>query len=224
MAFHTAEYDAYVLLGDPAAQPLWYWSRWQRAMAHLDGVVRSARGPAALRSTQYLPNHGGTVKFGRIGWNERDQQKWTHGSPANETTSGKWTFMSAELWAPSWTQCERDRAAPDVFLSVSNESQGATNPAFNPVVMLAIISELAVRSLPVVADAVAGLREVLNPRLVGFQRRPWGRTVGELGYNGAIQDLHVSGLFKPGRRHERPVDLSLFAGQWEALSAGRPTQ
>jgi hypothetical protein len=97
MAFHTADYDTYVLLGDPAAQPLWHWNAWRKPMPEIDSLVRRARGTAGVRSTQVLPNRGGAVRFGRIGWNERDQQKWTHGSPANSAASATWKFLSAEL-------------------------------------------------------------------------------------------------------------------------------
>jgi hypothetical protein len=85
MAFHTADYDVYVFIGDPAAQPIWRWDKWQLLMPALDDLLQVARGPASTRSTQFLPNRGGTVKFGRIGWKESDQQKWTHRSPRIES-------------------------------------------------------------------------------------------------------------------------------------------
>lgn len=52
MAFHTADYDAYVVLGDPAATPLWQWNAWQQFLPAIDPLIKAARGKPAVRSTQ----------------------------------------------------------------------------------------------------------------------------------------------------------------------------
>src|SRR3569623_696218 len=101
MAFHTADHDAYVALGDPRSPPLWGWNVWQRFLPAIDPLIEVARDKPAVRSTQYLPNQTGLVKFGRLGWKQSDHQKWTHGSPANEDSSKSWTFLNVEVWAPS---------------------------------------------------------------------------------------------------------------------------
>ena len=83
MAFHTRKYETFCFLGDPKAKPLWQWKEWKKVLPSLDAVVAAARDRAAVRSNQYLPNQGGTVKLGRIGWNTKGQEKWTHGPPTN---------------------------------------------------------------------------------------------------------------------------------------------
>ena len=222
MAFHTAQYDTYVFLGNPAAQPLWYWSSWQQLVPKLDPLVTAARGKAAIRSTQFISDSRGTVKFGRIGWDEKSHQKWTHGSPVSSPASADWKFRSAELWAPSWTECEREHLAPDVFLTVSSQGATSNTPAFDPVVLLAVASQLAVRERSLANGVVEQLAAIIAAKLVAFQQRPWGRSVAGVGFTNAIQDLHVSGLFKPGPRHARPIDLDLFADSWQPMPAVRP--
>src|SRR4051812_26041990 len=120
MAFHTADYDVYVVLGDPNTPPLWNWKVWQRFLPAIDPLIQAARGKPAVRSGQFLPNRAGEVKFGRLGWKESDHQKWTHGSPANQQASKSWSFLDLEVWAPPWTACEREDRSPDLFLSVLN--------------------------------------------------------------------------------------------------------
>jgi hypothetical protein len=220
MAFHTADYDLYILLGDPASEPLWHWDRWHQLMPDLDKLLRAARGPALVRSIQYLPNRAGTVKFGKINWKESDQQKWTHHSPTNLERSANWNFLSAELWAPAWTQCERENFAPDVFLSISSEAHFGKAASFEPVVVVAVLATLAQRQSALVARVIKKIAEVLNAKLVARQRRPWGLTaLGGSGFKNAIQDLHVSGLFKSGRRQERPLGLDLFTDTWDQVSS-----
>jgi hypothetical protein len=97
-------------------------------------------------------------------------------------------------------------------------SRGAA-PAFEPVIVLAVVSELSCRETLLVARVIKRLRELVNPKLVAYLRRPWGRsTLSGAGFSDSIQELHVIGLFKPGRRQERPVDLDLFADTWEPVA------
>lgn len=218
MAFHTANYDVYVLLGDPASQPLWHWAKWLRLMPDLGALLHAARGPASTRSIQSLPDRGGTVKFGRIGWKEADQQKWTHGSPRTLESSPTWKFLDTELWAPAWTQCEREKSAPDIFMAIASQAGFGAAPSFEPVIVLATACELSRCESLLVARVIERLREVASPKLVAHLRRPWGRTTMDgLGFTDSIQELHVTGLFKPGRRQERPVDLDLFKDAWEQV-------
>ena len=101
MGFHTASYNVYVALGDPKAAPLGKWKAWQRFLPAIDPLIKAARGKPAVRSTQFLAKLAGDVKFGRIGWNEADHQKWCHGSPTIKETSRSWRFLSTEVRAPA---------------------------------------------------------------------------------------------------------------------------
>lgn len=220
MGFHTAKYDVYVALGDPRATPLWKWRVWQQFLPAIDPLINAARGKAAVRSTQFQAKLAGDVKFGRLAWKEADHQKWCHGSPANKDVSKSWHFLSTEVWAPAWTVCEREDLAPDVFLSIANESFGGgvrKGLLFNSVVILAVVSELAQRHTTELDIAVSALREATGAKLVGYKRRPWGKSCGSDSFTNAIQDLAYSGLFKPGPRHEDKLGLHLFADKWKSV-------
>lgn len=220
MGFHTAKYDVYVALGDPKAAPLWKWKAWQRFSPAIDPLINAARGKPAVRSTQFKAKLAGDVKFGRLGWKEADHQKWCHGSPANKDTSKSWRFLSTEVWAPGWTECEREDLAPDVFLGIFDESLGGgprKNLLFNPVVIFAVVTELAKRYPTELDIAVSTLRELTAAKLLAYKRRPWGKSSGSDGFTNAIQDLAFSGLFKPGPRHTDELGLQLFADKWKKL-------
>jgi hypothetical protein len=222
MAFHDVDYDAYCILGDTDAPALWNWPVWERFRVEFDPLIKAARGSPGVRSTQYLPNRGGTVKFGRIGWKETDHQKWTHGSPTNQDESKFWGFLGVEVWGPVWTACEREGRPPDVFLSVANESStgGGKGLSFNPVVVFAVASEIARREASLVSRVLSSLGRLASPKLTGQKRRPWGIPFGASGFTNSIQDLAVSGLFKPGRRHEGDAGFHLLAEEWEPVSVG----
>jgi hypothetical protein len=223
MAFHTANYDVYAVLGNPNTPPLWMWAVWRRFLPAIDPLIQVARGKPGVRSTQYLPNRAGVVKFGKLGWKEADHQKWSHGSPTNEKESQSWGFLSLQVWAPAWTVCEREIQSPDVFMSITNESLGSgfrQDLLFNPVVLLAVVSELARQEVSIVRTAVSSLWTLLEPKLVGHRQRPWGVAFGATGFTDAIQDLSASGLFKPGQRHKREVGFHLFAEEWQPVLTG----
>jgi hypothetical protein len=221
MPFHSVVYDVYVALGDSNAAPLWQWERWRGFAAVVDPLINYARGKAALRSTQFRPGGRETVKFGRLGWKEQDHEKWTHGSSMTREDSETRSFLDVEMWAPSWTQCEREVRPPCVFLSVSNESLAGNREQllFNPVVVLAVISELAEREQALIPPVLATLRTLTAATLVVRSRRPWGISVGSHGFTNAINDLHVTGLFQPGPRHTREaITLDIFADEWQRVS------
>jgi hypothetical protein len=219
MSFHTADYDVYFILGDPAARPLWNWRVWQSFVPAIDPLMETARGKPALRCIQYLPKRAGKVKFGRLVWKESDHQKWAHQSPANEEKSKSWQFLNLEVWAPTWTACEHDDSAPDVFFALSNEALGAgygQKLLFNPVVVLAIVTQLAKRESSHVSPALVALRKLTSPRLTGYRRRPWGIASGSVGFSNSVQDLSFHGLFKPGPRHKGKVGFHLLREKWRS--------
>ena len=156
-----------------------------------------------------------------MAFHSADHQKWCHGSSINKEESTSWSFLDLQVWAPAWTACERENQAPDVFLSISNESLGGANIRellFNPVVILAVVAELARQEPALVTWAVSALRKVTSSKLIGHRRRPWGKAFGSSGFTNSIQDLAVSGLFRPSPRHKREMGVHLFAEEWEPVS------
>lgn len=219
MAFHEREYDLYVLMGDPNSSPLWLWPQWVQAAALLSPIIAAGRGKPAVRSLQFSSEGGRTIPFGRLGWDERSHQKWAHLSPFNGPPSAGWRFVHMEAWSPSWTTCKREIAPPDVYVAVSNEGPAGGFQqvlAFNPVVVLAAGVEMAAEIRASARTCALSLASLVQAKLAVTKRRSWGRAAGS-GFSGAISDLASVGLFRLGRRHERPVDLATLAEPFEPL-------
>lgn len=224
MAFHDRSYQVYVILGDPSSPPVWQWSRWEFVADLLGPLVTSQRGRAAVRCSQLAPGRDRPLAFGRLSWAEASHQRWTHQSPITGSESADWLFEGMEAWAPSWTVCEREGLAPDFFLSVVNEAAGAgwqEQLAFNPLVVIAMADSEGQPRLDQLREAVVNLSDFLGSRLTVHQERDWGVATGGGGFANAIQDLDSTGLFKPGPRHRRPVDLGTLAEEWRLLAAER---
>lgn len=222
MAFHDREYQVYVVLGQPSAPAPWVEPGWARLFDALDPIISAARGTAAVRSTQLGPRPGSPnqrgISFGRIGWNAQGSRKWVHGADGRLLSGGEAIFVSSEVWAPSWTTCEREKLAPDAYLAITSASYGSPQAdseiKFNSQCILAVASDIGK------ADQARGCAEavasIVDAALRAQCVRPWGIAVGggHGFYSNAINDLHVTGLFKPGSRHQAPLSVASLAGDW----------
>ena len=216
MSIYDRQYDLYVMLGNPAAEPAWAEPVWRTISSALDPLIQSARDKAAVRSTQLKPGPGSprAISFGRIGWNERGHKKWIHSSGAHDTGI---VFISSEVWAPSWTICKREGCLPDTYFAIRNaQLKPEQQVSFNPVVLLAVALDQSSHLLEQGRESAETIAQTLSSVLRVQCKRPWGYRSGEI-YTNGIGYLTVSGLFKPGPRHQGEVSVSLLNGTWETF-------
>ncbi len=130
-------------------------------------------------------------------------------------------FLSAEAWAPSWTQCAKDGEAPHFFLSLHNERAGAAPETlhFTAIVVIALSVQESDDRRQRLRTAVKAIARLLESPISVFKQRSWGKQVGRVGYTAALNDLGFVGLFKRGDHHRRPLNLDTLADQWALLEA-----
>lgn len=210
-------YHCYVILGSPSAEPAWHWNQWRRIAAALDPLVKAARGPAGTSSTQKFTDRKSYVPFRRMGWGDKAHQKWTHASPTN-ANQAKWRFQSTEVWAPTPGVCKAEGKPPDVFFGMSNEGFVRDEPLkFNPVLFLAVASDLS----PEIAESSAGaarrIGEIVGARLLAQTVRPWAKDLGDRLMTDVLNDALYVGLFRVGPRHDSDPQLTILAGDWRSM-------
>lgn len=218
MSFFDRQYEVFVVLGDPTAEPAWTETRWKCISDVLDPLVQKARDRAAVRSCQLRSETGSpnqrAISFGRIGWNAQGHKKWVHasvsGSPSIE-------FLNAEVWAPSWTTCEREGRAPDIYVCIRNpKSTPREHVSFNPVLIVAVALDADDQIVSRARASAEALSTVLGAVLRARCCRPWGVRFGDSGgFTDAIGDLCTTGLFKLGSWTQRPPSLEMFRTSWE---------
>lgn len=215
MAYWERSYHVGVILGSACSAPLWTWERWRREVAPtLTPLVSLARDNAAVRTIQFEADGKTPIRFGRIGWNDAGHQKWIHCSPANALQSSAWGFLTAELWAPSWTKS--DREPPDLFFGMRNLAYQASRVAFDHLVILAVAADIAPDSQQRTERASHELSGQLQPGVAMYQQRTWGKPMGT-GFFDAIGDMLSVGLFKLGDPQQRPMDETTLSGAWRRL-------
>lgn len=207
-------YDVYLVLTGAAAAPLWRTDVWLPAAQALDAYTVSARGKAAVRSVQIDKATRKSAKFGRLMWNADSHRKWTHDAP----DTAPWIFLGTEAWAPSWNQCEKDRQAPDCYVSVSQPTAvGLDRPLqFGGKLLVALAADAPEALRAALRAAIIGIAREQRSPLTVYQHRPWGKASFG-GFTAAMNDLSVTGLFKDGDPQARPLDLATFVEDWSPV-------
>ena len=214
MAFFSRDYEVFLLLAAPDAAPLWQAAQWAPFAAGLDGLIAQARGKAGVRSHQYNPK-GKPIPFGRLGWDAKSHAKWTHTAETSEAR-----FMSLEAWAPTWTVCEKDDQAPDLFLALANESLlglAGKHLQFSQRLVCAIATDMGPEAAATLRQALAQLAAQQDAVVFARTHRQWGRASPYGGFTAAIQDMLIGGLFQADDPHARPLDDAAFQDAWTLL-------
>lgn len=213
MAFENRPYDVFVIIAALGVEP-WREPMWSPIAAALDPLIAGARGPALVRSSQFIPHGpqqlGREVKFGRMGWNAASRAKWVH--PVEGADGGR-HFDFAEVWAPGPAQAAREELAPDLFFTLM-----APHPAFGeggPARLVLAVAEddhqqaggIADQAAVRIAEAVGAIRRL---RCV----RPWGHAFGPNAFYKAISDL---AFYLYGVRPRGPAHLDALEGDWQAF-------
>lgn len=166
------EYVSIAFVGT-SRPPLWFYATWAPIARSLDPLIAQLGLKAAVRTTQ--GENGAQVPFGRLGWGEQSDRKWTHDSPDTKGKSASWTFMAGEAWCPHWAECERSHTNPSLFLSFENPFiLGAPQAGqFNQLFHLAMPTALFRRDLEHVSPAIERVRQQLQATDCVMRIVPW---------------------------------------------------
>ena len=214
------------MLGAARRPPPWVRDVWAQIAFLLDPVMEGLSGSPAVRSLQLTAPpavSAAQLRFGRLGWNEASAAKWTHVEDGRLASGTPAFFLSADVWAPSWTQAERARKPPDVFFALANQkhlagrAKAAPDEGFDNVCLLAVAHDLSPLTRRLADQARLGVAELLAAPLCAHTRRRWREPASTPGVRrNEIGDLAITGLFKPGPRHGFAPELGMLEGEWRA--------
>ncbi|GAB6197444.1 hypothetical protein PAGU2595_027740 [Lysobacter xanthus] len=77
-------------------------------------MIALSPGNAAIRSSQFLPGTSGSLPFGRMVWNAKNNEKWTEKYASEPGVQ----FSGTEVWVPDWNTVWKQEVPPDVFVRV----------------------------------------------------------------------------------------------------------
>jgi len=208
----AADYISFVVIGKSENHQAWRWDTWSMMVPVLDPIVTATGAKVAVRSVQGADDDRKDVRFGRLGWDARSHQKWSHGSFVTQGASPKWKFCFTEIWAPSYTVCEREGKDPILFVQIENPfitlepKRGQYNQFFHLAVPLPFLASNRV----IIEQAVEQISGLLESVLVLVRVAPWN-VRGDCIQSMLNNHLHYIGMYD----HLVP-DLSKTKAKWVA--------
>jgi hypothetical protein len=174
-------YYGYYLFGLYTDKPIWDWTIWKECMPLIQPVIDLSPDMPTIKSEQAVPVAYGkdnqfvsynksSLRFGRMIYNEKSNEKWTT-KYINETN---WTFFDTEIVFPTFTYCEKNKVHPDIFIKISNENlTGSAQPKINQSLIILFKTKLADDDkLKIIEHNIKALSDKLNVVLSGKITRP----------------------------------------------------
>ncbi len=173
-------YYSYYLFGLSNGNPIWTWENWKKCMLLLQPIIDLSPEIPFIKTSQSIPvSYGkgdknvsydkGSLGFGKMVWNEKNNEKWTT-KYANEE---HWTFFDTEVAFPTRSHCHKNGGNPEIFITIQNQNlTGNHNPKIDQAISIHI------RTTLITADKLISLEEnihkigsLLNWKIAGKIKR-----------------------------------------------------
>ncbi|MBA6316798.1 hypothetical protein [Cellulophaga baltica] len=177
----TDMFYSYYIFGKSIDKPIWEWNNWKHVAELLQPIIDLSPELPFIKSSQSIPvKYGkdnknvsydkGSLRFGRMIWNESNNKKWTTKYADKE----KWTFFDTEIAFPTRSNCHKNNINPKLFISVHNENlteKEKTN--IDQSITIHIENNLIEKSSLIgIEKQVEKIGELLNWKIGGKIKRP----------------------------------------------------
>lgn len=177
----TDLFYSYYIFGKSVDKPIWDWGNWKQCSKLLQPIIDLSPELPFIKSSQSVPviygeknlnasNNLGSLRFGRMIWNEENNKKWT----TKYSNEEKWTFFDTEIAFPTRSHCHKNNIDPRLLISVHNENlTGVVNPLIDQAITIHIKSSLVKKEELLKIEAqVEKIGHLLNWKIGGYIRRP----------------------------------------------------
>ena len=198
--------------------PVWQWPAWRDGAAALEPLVDLVEVPTAIRSQQLVGGTRKAVPLGRMAWGPPEAQRWVQGSPGAAAESLAWEHLATEVWAPRWTECDRQAMAPILFVEIANPHMLGEAQAgqYNQLLHVGLPQDLVRAHQPVVEAALRALASAVDAGQVVFRETPWWR------HGDCLQDGLRNHFSYVGPRHHPVPQLSAMRTRWTVFDGMLP--
>jgi hypothetical protein len=220
----NAQYHVYLVLTRADSPGIWEWPIWEKVASHLSLLFGASPEKPHISIHQTTGKNASAVKHGKLSWGSKSFEVWAHHSPTTKENSSPWAFHSLNVSVPSIAVSVKKQKYPDFYFSVMNESwPGSSAKQFNQTMILAGSCRMGTDIQRQTENTIRAIARVLGASFVGYQLRAWGKDVKSIGLNlpgahtDSLQDLTVTGIFKVGKRQDRPIDANTFTENWISI-------
>lgn len=118
MKWTYSRYRLWVINTNSEAR-LYEWDNWKQLFPCIDRLVKITAEPAYIRTFQTYESEGKQLPFGRMKWDEGNNEKWTT-KFRNVNAALDVRFFYTEIWAPDWKQVGDSGIPPDIYVRLYN--------------------------------------------------------------------------------------------------------
>jgi hypothetical protein len=153
------------------------------------------------------------LKLGKLRWDSKSHDKWTI------KNDNDIIFQNFQLWTPIWTICDKSNSAPDIFITINNESDFTqkADRQFNVFAIIAIATDLNVDCRETIID----LSKQLHSKRTVLQTRKWSEGKKDnhknWTFNNWIQDTFSNGIYRQTSLHNFNFKDIVFEPYWETI-------
>jgi hypothetical protein len=189
MGFEDRSYHYYIIFGvnHPEKEP-WLENEWFRDFEPLfNNIIEISpyKKDTGLRVLEYkkvneTDKYYKEYKLGRLKWDKKSHEKWTLKDNDNRR------FHHFESWTPLWTICEKNKTAPDIYISISNEkdSRGNAQRQFDTFVTIAIAENIGTMS----KNIILKLSEKFNSKRTVYVKKSWFNGIKDVNNKWDLKD------------------------------------
>ena len=175
------EFFSYYLFGLSKGKPIWNWENWKKCITIIQPIIDLSPGIPFIKTeqsipvtygknNQYLSYNKGGLRFGRMIWNEKNNEKWT----TKYSSEKKWTFFDTEISFPTRSNCAKNNIDPELFITINNENLTESRaPLIDQAITIHIRTHLIDKSkLTEIEKSIFELADLLNCKIAGKIKRP----------------------------------------------------
>jgi len=211
--FYHDEYRVWIILRKSKELKLHDWKVWENCFKKLNNLIISQPEKMTIRTSQSIPATSNWLSFGRMIWSEKNNIKWTSKYKKGENKVDQLEFFDAEFWCPSWTLCEKENKAPNIFMKVDSMENGLLKDYFDESLLIATKGEDGISQ-----TIVEEIANSIDAKYLIMGHRQWGRTASENSWTDSLMDFSVYHLLNKDNSSEFEMKRKEETfGEWKII-------
>lgn len=165
------------------------WENWSKLFPLIDSLLKliELEKESFIRTFQSFEFENNWLGFGRMKWNEQNNQKWTTKYKTEEFSDKKIQFFNTEIWSPDWSHYEKTGEIPNIFINVYKEA------GLNSGLIIAIKKGIYTQNESSIHFILNKIKTVIPNSDFRKIERYWKPS---LGFQNSIQDMNYNELDK----------------------------
>lgn len=100
------------------------WENWNKVFPLIDSLIKliGCENETFIRTFQCFEFENNWLGFGRMKWNDQNNQKWTTKYKTEEFSDKKLEFFNTEIWSSDWNHYDKTGETPIFFINIYKES------------------------------------------------------------------------------------------------------